>query len=115
MEYQVTMTPQATEQVCEIGQYIAHTLQEPQTSKRWLDLLYKEIFGLRAMPCRYPLTEEEPWHTKGIRKMTVENFLVYYFVDEDNRIVSVLAVVYGKRDQLAVLKDLMQNAASSAE
>lgn len=32
------------------------------------------------MPSRYHLTEEEPWHTKGIRKMHVKNFPVYYLM-----------------------------------
>lgn len=58
---------------------------------------------MNSMPARFPLTEEEPWHTCGIRKMTVKNFLVYYLIDEEKKVVSVAAVVYGRRDQLAVL------------
>ena len=46
MDYQVTLTPQAMEQLRQTALYIAHTLQESETAKRWADLLYKEIAGL---------------------------------------------------------------------
>ena len=41
MEYQVTLTTQAMEQIRQTALYIAHTLQEAETAKRWADLLYK--------------------------------------------------------------------------
>lgn len=41
MDYQVTLTPQAMEQIRQTALYIAHTLQEAETAKRWADLLYK--------------------------------------------------------------------------
>ena len=109
MEYRVTLTPQATEQMRQTALYIAQTLREPQTAKRWADLLYKEIAGLNFMPSRYPLTDEEPWHTNGIHKMPVKNFLVYYLIDEENKSVSVTAVIYERRDQLTALTNMTPN------
>ena len=35
MDYQVTLTPQAMEQLRQTALYIAHTLQESETAKRW--------------------------------------------------------------------------------
>ena len=106
MDYKVTLTPQAIDQIHEIVNYISHTLQEPEITKHWVDFLYKEISGLNFMPSRYPLTDEEPWRTNGIRKMPVKNFLVYYLIDEENKTVSAIAVIYGRRDQLAALADM---------
>ena len=109
MDYQVTLTPQAMEQIRQTALYIAHTLQESKTAKRWADLLYKEITGLCFMPSRYPLVEEEPWRSKGIHKMPVKNHLVYYWVNEEAKSVYVTAVIYGRRDQLAALADIPQS------
>lgn len=109
MQYEVKLTPQAVEQIQETVSYISHILLEPEAAKRWADILCKEISSLNSMPSRYPLTEEEPWRTYGIRKMTVKNFLVYYFVDEEQKRVSVTAVVYGRRDQIAALLDMSLN------
>ncbi len=56
------------------------------------------------MPERFSIVEDEPCKSRGYRKMPVKNFLVYYYVDEENKTVWVTAVVYGRRDQLNVLK-----------
>lgn len=106
MQYEVKLTTQAVEQMQETVSYISHILLEPEIARRWSDLLQKEIASLNSMPARFPLTEEEPWHTYGIRKMTVKNFLVYYLIDKEKKVVSVTAVVYGRRDQFAVLLDM---------
>lgn len=55
------------------------------------------------------LTEDEPWHTKGIRKMPVKNFLVYYLVDEEKKVVWITAVIYGRRDQIVALLNMSLN------
>lgn len=106
MQYEVKLTPQAVEQIQETVSYISHILLEPEIARRWVDFLQQEISSLNSMPARFPLTEEEPWHSYGIRKMTVKNFLVYYWIDEEKKAVTVTAVIYGRRDQLAALLDM---------
>lgn len=63
-------------------------------------------FPLSKFPQRIALTEEEPWHSYGIRKIPVKNFLVYFWIDEDHLKVQVTAVVYGKRDQVHQLSQM---------
>ena len=109
MRYEVKLTPQAIGQIEETVQYISKILLTPETAQKWVDTLQREIRKLDSMPSRYPLTEEEPWRTKGIRKMPVKNFLVYYLVDEEKKTVWVTAVIYGRRDQIAALLDMSQN------
>lgn len=82
MEYEINLTPQAAEQIQQIAFYIAHTLKEPETAKRLIDLFLETIGSLSFMPTRHPLTEEEPWHSYGVRKMIVKNFFAYYLIDE---------------------------------
>ncbi len=109
MGYEVKLTTQAIEQIKETVQYISKTLLEPETARKWADTLQIEIEKLDFMPYRYPLTEEEPWRAKGIHKMSVKNFLVYYLVDEVKKIVWITAVLYGRRDQIAALSLQPQN------
>ena len=109
MRYKVKLTVQAIGQIKETVQYISKILLEPETAQKWADTLQCEIEKLDSMPSRYPLTEEEPWCTKGIRKMPVKNFLVYYLVDEEEKTVWITAVIYGRRDQDAALLDIPAN------
>lgn len=109
MRYDVRLTSQAIGQIEETVQYISKILLVPETARKWADTLQCEIGKLDSMPSRYPLTEEEPWHTRGIRKMPVKNFLVYYLVDEEKKTVWVTAVIYGRRNQIAALLDMSLN------
>ncbi len=109
MRYEVKLTAQAIGQIEETVQYISKILLEPEIARKWVDTLQCEIGKLDSMPSRYPLTEEEPWHTKGIYKMPVKNFLVYYLIDEEKKAVWITAVIYGRRDQIAALLDMSLN------
>ncbi len=109
MRYEVKLTVQAIGQIEEAVQYISKILLEPETARKWADTLQCEIEKLDTMPSRYPLTDEEPWHTKGIRKMPVKNFLIYYLVNEKKKAVWITAVIYGRRDQIAALLDMSLN------
>ena len=109
MRYEVKLTPQAIGQIEETVQYISKILLAPENARKWADTLQCEIEKLDSMPSRYPLAEEEPWHTKGVRKMPVKNFLVYYLVDEEIQTVWITAVFYGRRDQVAALLDMSMN------
>ena len=106
MEYKVIITPQAQTQLAETVNYISEVLLAPETAVKWLDVLEKAIYSLNTMPNRFPLTDEEPWKTRGIRKLIVKGFIVYYLVDDSRNAVFITAVIYGKRNQIAALKQL---------
>lgn len=106
MEYFVRLTSYSIFQIQEIISYISKVLLVPETAAAWSDYLEKQIAGLHIMPARFPLVDKEPWRTKGIRRMPVKNFLVYYFIEENTKEVWITSVVYSKRNQLNALKDM---------
>lgn len=108
MTYRVKITEYAIEQMQEAMTYISKVLLEPGVARKWLAKLKQEISSLGSMPQRFPLVEEEPWRTNGIRKMLVGNFIVYYWPDDPNSTVWVTAVIYGRRDQLVALRNMPQ-------
>ena len=62
--------------------------------------------SLSQMPNRVPLIEEEPWRSEGVRVRAVRNFLIYFWVNEMEKTVQIIAVIYAKRDQASVLSQL---------
>ena len=106
MDYKVKLTDHAVAQLQEAVIYISKVLQASTVAKHWAARVKKELASLSTMPARYPLTEDEPWHTEGVHKMSVENFLVYYWIDEEKKIVWITAIVYARRDQLRVLREM---------
>ena len=105
-KYTVKITSQAQAQLREIVSYIRFTLQSPGTALKMLDTLEEEIASLDQFPNRVPLTEEEPWHSQGIHKLSVKNYLVYFWINEDAKTVQVIGVIFGRRDQRYELSNL---------
>ena len=85
MRYSVKLTPHAIIQIQETITYISRELQVPKTAALWSDYLEKQISELKTMPTRFSCVEEEPWKSRGFRKMPVKNFIAYYFVDEERK------------------------------
>ena len=104
--YSVFVTPQALRHMAEIRQYVSGTLQAPDTARALLQTLREEMRALSSLPNRFPLTEEEPWRSNGLHRMLVKSFLVYYWVDEEQQAVRIIAVLYARRDQKQALRSL---------
>lgn len=62
--------------------------------------------SLAQFPQRVTLIDEEPWRTRGIHRLPVKNFLVYFWINEDKMTVQITAVIYGKRHQLRQLSQM---------
>ena len=108
-KYEIKVTRQALEQMREIAHYISYDLMAPEAADNLLDDLKASILKLSVLPKKYPLIEEEPWRSEGVRKIVVKNFLGYYWIDEEYNKVQVTAVIYSKRDQIKQLKNMEMN------
>lgn len=104
--YIVKITSQAEEQIQEIINYITHELMAPESALHLLNTLEDSFASLAHLPQRVALIDEEPWRTNGIHRLPVKNFLVYFWIDENNMKVQITAIIYSKRDQLQQLSQM---------
>jgi toxin ParE1/3/4 len=44
------------------------------------------------------LYKDEPWTSKGVRFIPVNNYVVLYLPDEEKQIVNVVRIMYGGRN-----------------
>ena len=105
-KYEVKITRQALAQMKEITYYISCELCAPEAANILADKMEKAMLTLSELPQKYVLLDEEPWRTEGVRKMIVKNFLTYFWIDEENDKVQVMAIIYNKRDQIKQLQNL---------
>ena len=103
-EYNVKVTRQAYEHLSNIKRYIQYELSAPEAAANMVKMLKKAVKSLAFMPSRIKLTDEEPWHSENIRRMHVRNFFVYFWIDEANSIVHIIAVIYAARDQKTIFE-----------
>ena len=105
MIYEVITTEQAEDDLRSVYKYIAFELLAPDHAKGQLERLEKYIFGLEEFPERFRQYEKEPWHSRGLRVMPVDNYLVFYIPDKGTATVTIIRVVYAGRDVDKQLKD----------
>ena len=78
--------------------YISEVLQSKETADRQLNRLRKAIKSLDTFPKRYKLTVYGPWAQMNVRQFPVDNYEIFYTVDEKAETVFVLRILYGGRD-----------------
>ena len=98
MIYEVKMTGQAELDLRGVYEYIAFELQSPENAIGQLDRLEEQILSLDTMPERYRKYEKEPWKSRGLRVLPVDNYVVLYIPDNDKKVVTILRVMYAGRD-----------------
>jgi toxin ParE1/3/4 len=86
-----------------ILRYITETLKEPVIAQRIYSSIKKQIMALDQMPLRFPFVRDELFAARGLRKMPVENYFVFYVVDESLKEVHILRVLYNRRDWQSLL------------
>ena len=96
--YKVLIDPLAKQDVLDIRRYISVTLKEPAIAKRIYTSIKMTISTLDHNPKRHALVREEPYTSLGIRTLPVENYIVFYIVDESAQIVHVFRVLYNRRE-----------------
>lgn len=85
--------------------YIAYEFREKDTAKGQVNRIRKGVRSLSDLPERFAPVDWEPWHGMGMRKMPVDNYLVYYLVHHETREVEIVRIFYGGRDVAGIVQD----------
>lgn len=108
MNYTIEYSDEAKRDLEDIFVYIAWTLLAPETAVRQYHRIVDMVESLDTFPFRNPLYEEEPWHSKGLRFVPVDSYLILYFPQEETKTVSIVRIMFAGRDieqQLAGTSD----------
>ncbi len=55
------------------------------------------------MPTRHAVVADEELALQGIRKLIMNNYIVFYVVSEENATVTVVRILYGRRNWINLL------------
>lgn len=98
MIYEVEVSEQADRDLREIFENIAFELQSPENAIGQLDRLEEQILSLDAMPKRYRKYEKEPWKSRELHILPVDNYVILYIPNSDKKVVTILRVMYAGRN-----------------
>lgn len=112
-QYKVVYSPAALEDLDAIYSYIAFELMAQPTAKNQINRIRKGIRSLNVFPERYAKVGWEPWASAGMHRAPVDNFIVYYLVDSEATMVTIVRIFYGGRDVENIINSKMEAEAAS--
>jgi toxin ParE1/3/4 len=89
----------------EIYRYIADELQNPDAAAKRISLIQNHIALLKENPACCPLVRDDYLAAKGFRLLQIKTHAVFYIIRENERAVSIMRVLLGRRDWMRLLKN----------
>ena len=108
-EYDVIITPEAEGDLDQLGAYITFELKAPETAFSYVRDIRTELYTLRKAPKRFRVVDDEPWHSRGLRRMNARNFAAFFIILEQEGTVFVQNIIYQKRNLPKVLAELYRD------
>lgn len=101
-EYSVVISHDAFLDLQSIYEYIRYSLLSPDTAQNIYERITNQILILNQMPERFKLLETEIENKRGIHRMNLDNYAVFYIIKDQTVIVT--NVLYGSSDIIQRLK-----------
>ena len=97
-KWKVVMSDIAETDLDGIYTYIANVLLEPLTALRQYERIRDAVRSLDEMPERGTLLPDEPWRSRGLRRLIVDNYIIIYEILDTTDTVAVIAILYSRRN-----------------
>ncbi|MCL2427022.1 MAG: type II toxin-antitoxin system RelE/ParE family toxin [Oscillospiraceae bacterium] len=98
MAYEVGVSESAERDLDEILKYMVDELSNPKAAADFADELDERYVKLEEYPFMYELSRNERLARLGYRRFVMSNYVALYLVNEENQIVTIARIFYGKRD-----------------
>lgn len=102
-KFNIEITEPAEKDLFEIGRYISRELLEPEISQKVVSKIAEGIISLEDLPLRNGLVGDERLAYKGIRRLMIDSHIIFYFVNDDSKIVTIIRILYARRDWINIL------------
>ena len=103
--YRLSVT--AESDIDEIVGYIALKLKNSVAAKSLYDELIKKLQYLCDMPKIGHIVDNELNRRDDVRWLPVNNYILYYVINDEDRIINVLRVVSARRNQRLITNSLV--------
>jgi len=109
MAYKVNQSDASERDLNGILDYLSETLAAPQAARNFYNKLMDCFDKLQDFPFLFPLCRIQKYAAKGIRCAVVKNYIVFYKVDEKNKIIKIHRIVHGSMDLTKSSLDFLRN------
>ena len=96
--YTIEYLPIAKSDMVEIAKYIGVKLANPEAAERLAEKMIEAAEDLADMPYKCPVYSPVKPLRHEYRKLIVQKYIMFYWVDEDKKRITIARVIYSGRD-----------------
>lgn len=96
-KYSLKFTPKAIEDLDKTYNYIAYELYAEGSAISLLERIETSIMRLKNFPFSCSYVADEFLKYKGYRKLIIDNYIAFYIVNEEEKMVVIMRVLYGRQ------------------
>ena len=104
MSYQVHITSTAEYDIMRAADYIEFTLKNPTAADNLLNVVTEQIGSLADLPQEFRLVDDPVLAGWSIRFVIINNYLIFYTVDEGKQTVIIVRFLYQKSNWTSILR-----------
>ena len=105
-KYAYKFTQKAETDLDDILRYIGEELSNPSAAATFARKLFEAIDNVRNFPLSAMLLDNEFLSDKNVRRVVVDNYVMYYTVRQSEQTVYIVRIVYGKRNLEEIYRSL---------
>ncbi len=95
IKYIVQMSIKAKNDLKNIINYIKYELIEPSIAQKYAKIIKEEIKRLEYSPQKYSAISSDNVKINNTRKLVIKNYIVFYRINEEEKIVNIVRILYG--------------------
>ena len=101
--YQLRFTPIAEDDLEGIYRYISEHLVAPEAANGLMDDIEASIMRLKEFPYSGSPVTDDILSSRGYRKLIVKNYIVFHLIDEVEKQIVIMRVLYGAQKYESIL------------
>ena len=105
MNWKIQYSASSREDLRSIFDYITYEFLSPEYAAGQIERIMKAVRTLEDMPMRHSVYSEEPWKTRQVRFLPVDNYVIFYLPNGDSCTVNIIRIIYGGRDMKHQIKE----------
>jgi len=102
--YSIKITEPAEQDLNATVDYYITVLKAQKAANTLLDEIEEKLSFLSMNPLVYEIENDDYLHERNIRSVLVKNHLIFYIVNQDDQQVTVLRILYARRNWLRILR-----------
>ena len=103
MAYQLAFLPVARRDMTDIVRYISRELLNPTAADALATQMIEAAEGLCDFPYANAVHQILSPLKHEYRKLMVKNYVIFYWVDEKDKLITIARAMYGRRDYAKLL------------